>query len=576
MPRTETSRIFPQRCNELWAQSTRPGYLEILTDAHLLLGRYVVNETAGLVWQFCDGQHSVEDIVSAIAGECDGSAPPSEIIRRDVIACLKEFRREGLVTWRDKEPVDVLLVIPPCPSTYAPYVSQVPENSTPPLGLAYIAAVLRQHGYRVAIEDLHIKSGKPEDIISVCRRLEPQIVGITAATPSYPNAERVARFVKAWRSETVTVIGGAQATGLPEEAVCSGAFDFAAVGEGEFTMLDLAGALLHGSGDPKQVPGLAFRVPKGRGRSSIPVLAQRPGLPFLRADSEIVYSAARPRIRNLDQLPRPARDLLDLDAYFQKGAIISTRGCPIDCIFCSCSAIVGRTYRVHSIGYVLDEVEELIRTYGIRHFDFHDDTFNLDNKRVFELCEEVEKRGLDFEWGCFCRAAQLTPELAQAMVRAGCQVIQFGVESGNEAILQAIKKQTSLRQIEKAVQAASAAGVEQIVCGLMVGHAQDTRETVQQTIDFGLHLRRFGATRVTLAVLTPYPGTEVFKRADELGIRLLHTDWEHYMHSRVVMETRNLDRHTLRELYVGGLVQLLEAFGHTLPDPQLAIAEAVV
>lgn len=563
--------IYPRRATELWVDSAEPGQIEILTDARLLMGRHVINETAALIWRLCDGRHSVRDIATAIAEACE-DAPPRDVIVQDVLDCLAAFRQEGLATWRDHEPIDVLLVIPPFPTTYAPYASQVPEYSSPPLGLAYIAAVLREHGYLAAIEDLHIKASKPEDIVAVCRRLEPRIVGITAATPSYPNAERVARFVKAWRGETVTVIGGAHVTGLPEEAVYSGAFDFTVVGEGEYAMLDLAHALLRGKGDPRQVAGLALPVPQGEG-----TIEPHSDCGFAAAAVKrrpVVRTPVRERVRDLDRLPRPARDLLDMQAYFQKGALISTRGCPIDCNFCACSAIVGRTYRVHSVKYVLDEVEELIRTYGIRHFDFHDDTFNLNKKRVLEFCEEVERRGLQFEWGCFCRAAQLTPEMAHAMVRAGCRVMQFGVESGDDDILKSIKKRTSLQQVEEAVHAASVAGVEQIVCGFIIGHAQDTRESIAQTIDFALRLKALGATRLTLSVLTPYPGTEVFNRAGELGIRLLTTDWEQYIFSRVVMETQNLDRDALRELYVDGLTRLLDAVGHTLPSQEAPAAVA--
>ena len=576
MPRDKRVSIYPRRCSELWAESTRSGHIEILTDARLLLGRYAINETAGLVWRLCDGKHDIKDIATSIAEACDGRMPSRDIILRDVMDCLEELRREGLVTWPDQKTVDVLLVIPPFPTTYAPYASQVPEYSSPPLGLAYIAAVLREHGYRVAIEDLHINSAMPEDILPVCRHLEPKIVGITASTPSYPNAERVARHIKAWNSDVITVIGGAHVTGLPIEPASSGVFDFSVVGEGEFTMLELTDALLREKGDPRRVSGLVFFSSDGIRNSYF--RQKKDGIKFLdlSKNDNLIYNPARTNLKNLDRFPRPARDLLDIQAYFQKGAIISTRGCPIDCNFCACSAIFGHTYRMHSVGYVLDEVEELIRKYNIRHFDFHDDTFNLINKRVFKFCDEIINRKLDFKWSCFCRAAQFNPEMANTMARAGCGVIQFGVESGNNHIIKTIKKRTSLKQIEEAVKGAAAAGIEQIACGFIVGHAQDTPETIQETIDFALHLKKIGATRLTLSVLTPYPGTEVFERANELGIRFLTTDWEQYIFSRVVIETEHLDKHTLRELYVGGLIKFLEAVEQPYSNFQRQMIKAAI
>jgi radical SAM superfamily enzyme YgiQ (UPF0313 family) len=482
--------------------------------------------------------------------------------------CLEALKGEGLVDWSEEQ-TDVLFVVPPFPTTYAPDAAQVPEYSSPPLGLAYVAGMLDKHGYRVTIQDLHVSSAEPEEVVSLCRRFRPRIVGITATTPSYPNAERVARFVKAWNPSVVTVIGGAHATCCPEETTGSGLFDFTVMGEGEYTMLELAGALLRGEGCMRDVPGLAFSGPGDQGRSAVGIPDNK--LSASAGDSSgVIRTAPRWGIVDLDQLSPPARHLLNLEAYYQNGAIISARGCPFDCNFCACSVLAGRTYRVHSVENVLDEVEHLIDEYGIRHLDFHDDTFNLDGNRVSSFCENIERRGLDFRWGCFCRAAQLNDAMAKAMVKAGCGVIQIGVESGNDSVLGSIKKRSSLRQVEEAVVAASAAGVDEIVCGFIIGHAQDTPDTIRETIDFGLHLKSLGATRLTLSLLTPYPGTEVYERAEELGIRILTDDWEEYVFSRVVMETGNLGKEELREFYTRGLIKFLDAAGHTLVSSSIS------
>lgn len=411
-----------------------------------------------------------------------------------------------------------------------------PEYSAPPLGLCYISAVLKEQGFSVAIVDMHQFPSDPEDIVKKCRKFNPKIVGITASTPSYPNALKVARFVKAWNQDIITVIGGPHSTCMPKECILSESFDFACIGEGERPMLELVRALIREKGSPKKVLGFACK-----------------------SNGKVVISAPSERIANLDKLPFPARDLLKLKDYYQKGSIISSRGCPIGCNYCACAAISGNTYRAHSIDYTLKEIKHVMEKYSYHFFDFHDDTFNLNANRVFNFCSEVKKRKMKFEWGCFCRVTPFTPKMAKAMAEAGCRVIQFGVESGNDSVLKAINKKTTVQQIKNAVSAAKSAGIKQIVCGFIIGHAQDTEESIKDTIDLGLRLCNLGATRLTLSLLTPYPGTKVFEERKQLGIKLITDDWEQYTFSRVVMETRNLKKERLRELYTEGILKFLEA-----------------
>ena len=145
----------------------------------------------------------------------------------------------------------------------------------------------------------------------------------------------------------------------------------------------------------------------------------------------------------------------------------------------------------------------MIQAHDCRHFDFHDDTFNLLPDRVTDFCAAVRASRLDIQWGCFCRVHPFPLNMARAMVWAGCRVVQFGVESGDDTVLRSLNKGVSKNQVEAAVRTAAAAGFDQIVCGFIIGHATDTVETVHNTIRFGLHLRALGATRLTLSLLTP-------------------------------------------------------------------------
>ncbi len=530
------SGSYPKRLSDMWRVDPQDGSTAILSDASLALSRFRLDEVGSFIWRLCDGTRTVDEIAKEVAAACDGLTPPRETVVSDTVRLLQSLRTNGLIAWDGDRRVDVLLVVPPCPSGYSKDAIKAPEYSAPPLGLCYIAAVLCEHGYAVTILDLHQQAGKPEDVVAECRRRHPAMVGITATTPSYPNAERVARFVKAWDESVVTFVGGPHATGMPQQCASSSAIDYVCVGEGEETVRELADAVLHNGGAIDGVPGLIFEV-----------------------DGQVVFTGQRDRLADLDVLPFPARDLLDLDSYCQKGSIVSSRGCPIGCDFCSCAAIAGNTYRAHSIPYVLKEIEHMMERYNCRFFDFHDDTFNLDSSRVFEFCAELRKRDLGVEWGCFCRAAQMTPEMARAMAEAGCKVIQYGVEAGNDRMLQAVNKKTSVKEVENAVRAAVAAGVEQIVCGFIIGHAKDTEESVRDTIDLGLRLSDLGATRLTLSLLTPYPGTAVYEEREQRGITLLTDDWEQYTFSHVVMETENLSRDRLRKLYFEGVTKFLAA-----------------
>lgn len=530
----KNNAIIPKRLTELWSFEDG-GTTIVLSDAKLLLDKYYLDEMGGLIWKHCNGLNSVNEIATLIRAECEGATPSHNQVVSDIISFLQPLREEGLVTWQDNKFVEVLLVVPPAPSVYSSEAIKTPEYSAPPLGLCYIAAMLRQNGYVVSIYDMHQLAALPEDIVKKCRELNPKIIGITASTPSFPNAAQIARFVKAWNQDIVTVIGGPHATGIPDQCLLSGSFDFVCIGEGEEAMLELANAIINDKSDPREIPGFAYL-----------------------SDKKVIFSSPCNRVTNLDALPLPARDLIDIDKYYQKGSLISSRGCPVGCDFCACASISGNTYRTHSIDYVLNEVEHMMERYGYHYFDFHDDTFNLHAERVFNFCDEIKKRNLSFEWGCFCRADQLTLKMAKAMADAGCTVIQFGVESGNDAVLESINKKTTVQQIMNAVTFASKVGIKQITCGFIIGHANDTEQTVQDTINLGLRLHDLGATRLTLSLLTPYPGTKIYDNRDELGIELLTDDLEQYTFSRVVAQTQNLNKDKLRKLYVEGVLRFLE------------------
>ncbi|EKE05553.1 MAG: radical SAM protein [uncultured bacterium] len=530
-------RFFPIKLTDLWFNDEISGYIKLYSDKDLRLNNYHLNEVGSFIWEYCTGEFSNEDIASKLLDKLEEEKPSFNELLLDVNDYLFELKENDLINWESEDILDVLFVIPPYPQIYSSKAINNPEYSSPPLGVAYLATVLKENKFKVAIYDMHIKALQPEDIIKKYRNSKPEIVAISVTTPTFPNALRIAKLLKAWDKNVIIVIGGSHATSSPEESIESDSVDYVVIGEGEITMLELANSVIRDNKPLSEVKGIAFKDNNGN----------------------IEFAKIQERIADLDTLPYPDRELLDIESYYQKGSIISSRGCPYNCNYCSCASIAGHTYRTHSVNYVLKEIAYLIEKYGFKYFDFHDDTFNLIPKRVFEFCSEIEKRKMDFKWGCFCRVTNFNTELATAMKNSGCEVVQFGVEAGNQKVLNSIKKKIQLKEVENAVIAASKAGIRQVACGFIIGHSDDTEETVLETIDFGVKLVKLGATSLTISVLTPYPGTEVYNKLGKSGIKLITKDWEQFIFSRVVIETKNITTERLRELYAKGVFRFIEA-----------------
>jgi len=528
--------IYPSRSTELWFSDLTDNII-LFSDKDLALDQYETNKLGAFIWQLCDGNHSNIDIAKLINDKIESEKPDIEEILLDVNCYLIDLKNNDLVNWATNKNVDILLVVPPYPELYSSLAINTPEYSAPPLGLAYIAAFLKKNNFSVAIYDMHITTAFVEEIITEYRKNKPRIVGITSTTPTFPNAVRIARILKAYDSQIIIILGGAHASSLPEECAKVNAFDFIVIGEGEQIMLEIANAFLREKGDPYKISGIVFKSKDGVIHTSLPEL----------------------KVKNLDYLPYPARELLNMESYYQKGSIISSRGCPYECTYCACPLITGREYRTHSVDYVLDEINYIQEKYGINYFDFHDDTFNLSHNRVFEFSNKIIERKMNFTWGCFCRVTNFNYEIAKAMKDSGCEVIQFGVESGNQVVLNSVRKKVTLEEIEFAIISAKKAGISQITCGFIIGHSEDTEVTINETIEFGVKLAKLGATRLAISILTPYPGTEEFNEMENKGVKLITNDWEQFIFSRVVIETKNLNKDKLRELYAKGIYRFLQA-----------------
>jgi anaerobic magnesium-protoporphyrin IX monomethyl ester cyclase len=368
-----------------------------------------------------------------------------------------------------------------------------PPQSThypqPPLGIALIAAILENNGYIVNILDANSPEFTLEEAVASAR--DANVVGFTAMTPTIGAALKIAKYIKENYPEKVIIFGGPHVTLMPEETLKSAPYvDVIVRGEADETVLDLMRAFENNT-KLENVQGISF-TDKGK----------------------IIHTAARPIMINIDSLPVPAYHLLSLKSYRPHpphgmyrpfAAIVSSRGCPYRCAYCS-KPVFGSKFRAQSAERVVSEMEYLNKQFGAREIAFYDDSFTLDKKRVHEICDKILVKKLKIAWTCETRVNLVDKELLQHMKQAGCYAIAYGIETAAPEIMKIIQKDITLEQVEKAVQAHREVGL-QVVGYFMLGSPGETPETIQQTIDFAKKLK---VDFAQFSVTTPFPATELY------------------------------------------------------------------
>jgi len=370
----------------------------------------------------------------------------------------------------------------------------------PPLGIAYVAAGLRRAGHDVRLLDCTFL--RREDALRAALAAPADVIGVysmaTMAGDSLWFAERLRD------GGALLVAGGPLPTCEPE--AFAGPFDVVVRGEAEQTMPDVVAAYAGGA-DVAAVPGTASRR-RGDGVAAGGVCRAPPREPA----------------RDLDTLPFPARDLLPNREYIAFGrrhygfaitTVMSTRGCPFSCEFCS-NVLFGGSYRARSPANVIDEVEEALAL-GYDRISFADDVFTLDRDRVLGICHEIGRRGLRFPWECLGRVDSFDEERAREMKRAGCFRVFFGIESGNDRVLRLMNKRTTTEQARRAVATARAAGL-QVGAFFILCYPGESDETVLDTLRLATSLPLDYAG---LTLPYPLPGTALL---DRVGGRVTH-DW---------------------------------------------------
>ena len=403
----------------------------------------------------------------------------------------------------------VILINPPIDCVLengnaSPVTSYLFYNSAP-LGLLYIAAALENAGHTVAAID---GAAEQLDVSGVAKRVEdfkPDVIGIGSFTVSFETTRRLAARLKALLPEVPIVLGSYHVSLVPEDAMADDTFDVGVLGEGEHTMLELVEHYEREGGDLKEIEGICFRE----------------------ADGNLHFTPKRKKYKALDSFPFPARHLLPPNIYrpvpvdehaFPKFSMVTSRGCPHACAFCQKSR---SGYRSHSPGYIVDEIEHLVRDFGVADIAFVDSLFCANKKRVHAICDEILRRGVKVSWTCSSRVEVVDKPLLEKMKAAGCWRTRFGVESGSDKVLDFISKGITKEKIRNAITWADEVGLRPKAF-FMVGHMPDSRETILETIEFAKSIPLHDVTVQINTILPETPQEEVWKREGEKWGRVVN------------------------------------------------------
>jgi len=405
----------------------------------------------------------------------------------------------------------ILLINPIFQKTiYSPLPDRIERSRGryPPLGLAYLAAILLKYNYDVRIYDADAEGLGFSGLKKYVKKFKADVVGITTTSFTFLQAKLTASIVRKLLPEAVILIGGPHVSLYPQKILFNEEFDIAVFGEAENTIIDLVKKLETDS-NLDSVKGIVYRK-----------------------ERKIIQTEPRALIENLDELPFPARSLLPNPKYFYPfgtknkfTSMITSRGCPFNCIFCLRASGIhfGRRYRTRSPLNVLEELEVVINDFKIKEIFFYDDIFTLEKSRIMELCKGIIKRKLDISWNCRTRVDWVSPKLLKIMKLAGCERIHYGIESGDSQVLKNLRKNITISQIKNAFSWTKEAEIETFAY-IMLGAPGEDSDSIRRTM---LLLKKVNPTYIGFFITTLFPGTDIYKYA--LEKKLLSTDiWEDF------------------------------------------------
>ncbi len=398
----------------------------------------------------------------------------------------------------------------------------------PPLGLAYIAAFLEQNGHKIKILDLNLEENTKEELSKNLK--ECDMVGISVLSVLYKSSKKLISEIREINKEIPIIVGGAHVTALPKLMMEENDINFVIIGEGEEAFLEL----INESKSNKNYENI-----KGI---------------FFRKDGEIKQTSPREPIQDLDKLPFPARHLLKMDRYVNRidnekvTVIMSSRGCPFHCFYCVKN--IYPKWRGRSAKNVVDEIEHVYKEYGAKVIYFCDDLFTFNKQRTIDICKSILERNIKIRWLCTSRVDTIDEEMLSWMKKAGCYSIQYGVESGDQGIIDKMGKGITLEKAKKAFKLTKKAKMYSKAY-FIIGFPWDTEETVNKTIKFALSL---GTDELQFTMLMPFPGTPCWYEAIKVGsIDPRDIDWDVFSPTNLeikdkVFFTNNISEERMRQL----------------------------
>jgi anaerobic magnesium-protoporphyrin IX monomethyl ester cyclase len=422
--------------------------------------------------------------------------------------------------------MDVLLVNPPFERL------RETDNGYFPLGLGYLAAVLRNNKHTVKIYNADMgKETKSFKVFSVINRKRthalylnalknehhyvwkeieqviadqnPEVLGITVTSDMYPSALKIAHIAKKILPKCKIIVGGVHATLRYQTVIKNKDIDFVVRGEGEETLIELVKVLESKKKTYARIKGLSFKIGK-----------------------KVVHNLDRPFIEDINKLPLPARDCVlfpELYRASDMNLIIASRGCPFRCTFCSSSQFWKHRYRTRYVDSIVRELEYVINTYDIKHFRFWDDIFTSNKEELIKLCKEIIRRKIHkkVHWNCLTRINSLDAERLYWLKKAGCTKICLGIESGSDKILESMNKNLTVKQTMNRVKQIRKAGFI-LHAYIIIGMPDELETDIFATMSL---MKKINAQVIMVHTLVPYPGTAVSAQLESSGQLQKNYDW---------------------------------------------------
>lgn len=416
-------------------------------------------------------------------------------------------------------------------------------ETTFPVGLGYLAAVLRTNKYDVRVFDLASKKLSSLEVVTQIKNIAPEFVGFTVYTCSYNIVKQMINDIKKNNSGTKIIVGGPHASALPKESLEDLKADFVVVGEGEEAILEIIKRVEENSNRFDDIKGIAY---------------WNKGISVLNSGCNLV--------EDLDKLPFPDWETIPLKEYTEIGwdvffkstpiaPILTSRGCPHQCVFCASHVVHGRGFRRRDTQIVGDEMEFLVRKYGIKEFEIIDDTFTEVKQHAMGICKEIIKRGLNVRWSTLTgvRLDTIDEELLQIFQESGCYKLNFGIETSSEDIMKKIKKPITQPKVNDKLKLVKKYKIK-TVGHFIFGLPGDTEKSIMDTIRFA---RSSDLDFPVFMHAIPFPGSEMFSQQ---YVNLDSVKWDSfYCFSNQPFNLSSVSRVKLRQfLFTGYLFSYLK------------------